>query len=318
MTGNSRFVRRLAGCVPVLISLVCGTTDLRAKPASFSHVYVFGDSYSDNGSALTVSEEAVKAKIPDAIMLPSAPESGLYWQGRWSNGPTAVELLARKIGAGLSDYAVGGARCGSGNYYSWLDGWRDTGLRGQVLGFLSRHEVLDPKALYVVGASANDLFQKIDFAKPVSIPDAASQCAADVRDTIALLQTSGARHFLVFGVYALDLVPAVAGTPAAVSQAREFEDSFDSKIQEMLSTMTKTSETTLAWFSWRRTTEELIQSGKASGLTNVEAPCQVTQPKPRKACNDPDAHLWWDEYHPTRHAHALIAARMADVLQHPD
>ncbi|BCI67303.1 SGNH/GDSL hydrolase family protein [Acetobacter aceti] len=317
MTGNSRFVSRLVGCVTVIMGLACGMTEVRAKPPSFSHVYVFGDSYSDNGAALMVSEEAVKVKIPDAIVLPAAPESGLYWQGRWSNGPTAVELLAKKIGGGLSDYAVGGARCGSGNYYSWLDSWRDTGLRGQVLSFLSQLQTLDPKALYVVGASANDLFQKIDFAKPVSIPDAASQCATDVRDVIALLQSSGARHFLVFGVYALDRVPAVANMPAAVSQAREFEDAFDSKMQVMLSGMNKMPDTTLNWFSWRKATEGLVRSSKDSGLANVETPCQITLPKPQKACAKPDAYLWWDEYHPTRHAHALIATRMVEALQHP-
>lgn len=317
MTDNSRFVRRLVGCITVIMSLACGMTEVRAKPLSFSHVYVFGDSYSDNGAALAFSEEAVKAKIPDAMVLPAAPETGLYWRGRWSNGPTAVELLAKKTGAKLSDYAVGGARCGSGNYYSWLDSWRDTGLRGQVLSFLSQRQILDPKALYVVGASANDLFQKIDFAKPASIPDAASQCATDVRDVIALLQSRGARHFLVFGVYALDRVPAVTSTPAAVSQAREFEDAFDSKMQGMLSGLNRMQDTTLKWFSWRKATEELVRSSKDSGLVNVESPCQITLPKPRKACAKPDAYLWWDEYHPTRHAHALIATRMVEALQLP-
>lgn len=317
MFRNTPFIRRLVCLAVAAMCSGCGTSSLRAASPSFSHVYVFGDSYSDNGAALTISEEAVKAKIPDAAVLPAPTESGLYWQGRWSNGPTAVELLARKIGAGLSDYAVGGARCGSGNYYSWLDGWRDTGLRGQVLGFLSGRPSVDPRALYIVGASANDFFQKVDFAKPVSIPDAASQCATDVMDAITLLKERGARHFLVFGAYALDRVPAVTANHETVMQAREFEDVFDRTMQAELTGTFKETGVTTAWFSWRQVTEELVHSGPSLKLVDVETPCQSTVPKPRKACADPDAHLWWDEYHPTRHAHALIATRMVEALEHP-
>ncbi|MCE0742377.1 hypothetical protein LWC05_00485 [Acetobacter sicerae] len=58
-----------------------------------------------------------------------------------------------------------------------------------------------------------------------------------------------------------------------------------------------------------------LQQG--SGLADVGVPCQITLPKPRKACAKPDAYLWWNEYHPTRHAHALIATRMVEALQQP-
>lgn len=67
-------------------------TEVRAKPPSFSHVYVFGDRYSDNGAALAFLEETVKAKISDAIELPAAPESSLYW--RRKNWPTPARIQA--------------------------------------------------------------------------------------------------------------------------------------------------------------------------------------------------------------------------------
>lgn len=41
---------------------------------------------------------------------PQAP----YYNGRWSNGPTWIEVAAMELGVNLNDYAVGGATSGSG------------------------------------------------------------------------------------------------------------------------------------------------------------------------------------------------------------
>lgn len=34
----------------------------------------------------------------------------------------------------------------------------------------------------------------------------------------------------------------------------------------------------------------------------------------RTLCDDPDRHVWWDEYHPTRHAHQIIAQAAMKAL----
>ena len=74
-----------------------------AAAAPYSAMYVFGDSLSDNGN------------IPAASgYRPSAP----YYDGRFSNGPVAVEYLANNLGIGAADfhdYAVGGATTGLDN-----------------------------------------------------------------------------------------------------------------------------------------------------------------------------------------------------------
>ncbi|MGB3654211.1 MAG: hypothetical protein WBA41_23795, partial [Rivularia sp. (in: cyanobacteria)] len=99
-----------------------------ASFGSISQIYAYGDSYSDNGASFEISTQAVNAGVPDSFILPAEPALELYdSEGRWTNGSTAVEVLSDQLGVGLTDYAVGGAKSGDGNYYSWLDSFQNTG-----------------------------------------------------------------------------------------------------------------------------------------------------------------------------------------------
>ncbi len=78
-----------------------------AAPPNYSAMYVFGDSLSDTGNvfAATTAQKMVPA-IP-----PSAKPYATYWQGRFSNGPVAVEYLwqlaSRKHSADLAPFVDG-------------------------------------------------------------------------------------------------------------------------------------------------------------------------------------------------------------------
>jgi len=72
------------------LSLVafCAHTPLGMMPAkagisSLSQLFSFGDSLSDNGNSKSVSQNAL------GFTFPPAP----YYDGRYSNGPVAVEYL---------------------------------------------------------------------------------------------------------------------------------------------------------------------------------------------------------------------------------
>ena len=120
---------------------------------SISQIYAFGDSYSDDGLSLEISTDAVEAGVADSFILPADPELGLYdEEGRWTNGETAVEVLADNLGVDLTNYAVGGAKSGDGNYYSWLDSFQNTGVFGQINQFNSElaGQPADPDALYFI------------------------------------------------------------------------------------------------------------------------------------------------------------------------
>lgn len=116
----------------LILGLFCAQLTLSATAAPIEHIYAFGDSYSDNGASDRLTHEMLEKGIKDAQRLPGE----LYWQGRWSNGPTAVEVLAQRLGAQLTDYAVGGAKSGRNNYYAWMTPYQDTGLSGQIDQYL--------------------------------------------------------------------------------------------------------------------------------------------------------------------------------------
>jgi hypothetical protein len=107
-----------------------------------SHVYAFGDSYSDNGNLI---------KIAPYIFSLNA-----HWEGRSSDGPVAVEVFAEQLGVGLTDYAVGGARSDTVNVITSLK--VETGFLAQVKNF--REELngnnADPEALYFIMIGIND------------------------------------------------------------------------------------------------------------------------------------------------------------------
>ena len=88
-----------------------------ATPIPISHVYAFGDSYSDNGNFKQLE--------------PHAPWDA-YWEGRISNGPVAVEVLANRLSVELTDYAVANAKSDTSNLNPRFP---NTGALGQVEKF---------------------------------------------------------------------------------------------------------------------------------------------------------------------------------------
>ena len=84
-----------------LLSAACLCACTVAVPAAwagattnYQAMYVFGDSLSDTGNDFisTTAQRLVPA-IP-----PSVSPYATYWQGRFSNGPVAVEYLWRLLG----------------------------------------------------------------------------------------------------------------------------------------------------------------------------------------------------------------------------
>src|SRR5664279_1825833 len=107
-------IRRFAFQVQLLlVFLLCTLTGL-ASAATYSTVIVYGDSHSDNGN------------IYRLLGIPGPP----YWNGRWSNGPVAVEGLAATLHVPLVDDAWAGATTGIGNI---VDGGTTTKLGNQRL-----------------------------------------------------------------------------------------------------------------------------------------------------------------------------------------
>ncbi|MDZ4941376.1 SGNH/GDSL hydrolase family protein, partial [Clostridium perfringens] len=147
------------------------------------------------------------ANRPDDAYL--KPSDELYWKGRYSNGPTAVEVLAENLGVQLVNYATGGATSGEKNYSEWMDPLGNTGVLGQIEKFENslKEGKADPDALYFIFASANDYFSFMDYSLPGTVEDVADKAVDNINNAIKRLVTLGAKNFFVVNSSDLSLVP---------------------------------------------------------------------------------------------------------------
>lgn len=282
-----------------------------AAPA-FDHLYAFGDSYSDNGAGEVFTGELAAKKVSDAQRLPGS----LYWNGRWSNGPTAVEDLAQAMKLPLTDYAIGGAKSGNGNYYGWMEPARDTGVLGQITDHLkaSPAHKADPNALYFIFISANDFFEWADFSHPEPVADLGQKSVSNIEKAVQSLIAAGAKHFMVVGTTDLSHVPAVV-QGNQVQNATEFQQVLEQKLPGVLAALAKSHQVSISYFDHLAFSNKLRAGAATVGLVDLDAPCQATYPDIKPVCGNPDARYYWDEWHPTRVVHSQAAKAMLATLR---
>ncbi|AJO77070.1 SGNH/GDSL hydrolase family protein [Pseudomonas sp. MRSN 12121] len=292
-----------------LLALSLAAGSCLAGPA-FDHLYAFGDSYSDNGASDRLTRDMLSRQFKDAQPLPGE----LYWQGRWSNGPTAVEVLAQNLRLPLTDHAVGGAKSGRNNYYAWMTAYRDTGVSGQIDDYLANAKGrADPRALYFIFISANDFFEHADFGHQEPIDDLAASSIEHIQDAVSRLAGAGARHFLVVGSTDLSHAPAVVAGGQR-EQALRYQQRLQRQLPTLLAPLSQQLAVRLTYFDHIAFSDRLRGQAAEHGLTQLDQPCQPTYPEVKPACAQPDGYFYWDEWHPTRKVHALAGAAMAKAL----
>ena len=301
-----------------ILSLGTLTIATKVDAASFdsiSQIYAFGDSYSDEGLSLKISTAAVNAGVPDSFILPADPASGLYdSEGRWTNGATAVEVLAQNLGVDLTNYAVGGAKSGNGNYYGWLDSFQNTGVFGQIEQFdgeLDGNSV-DSDALYFIFASANDLFEYTDFGLSGTVEDLASRTVNNIGESVTRLSALGAEQFFVVNSSDLDILPGVIEF-GQTAEASLFTDEVNRLLPQELNTLSQNFDLDIFLYDHTAISDEIRANPATYGLTNVEDACQPVFPV-EPLCGAPDEYYFWDEYHPTRRTHQIIGEDMTRVV----
>lgn len=173
---------------------------------SYSKLVVLGDGLSDQGRW---------GQLTGNRYPPSPP----FYGGRWTDGPTWVEVLAEKLGLPLDpeeNLAQGGATTGAYNINEPLRAAFSLGpdapihgVLAQVDALLERSPALDPQALYVVWAGGHDFGSYLDFGQPdvVAYPP-----AANIRLALERLAAAGAQHFIIGNMPDLGSTPAYYGT----------------------------------------------------------------------------------------------------------
>lgn len=305
-----------------VVSLLMFFCSLFAHATTLNEVVVFGDSLSDRGNLYEYMNH----------QLPMSPP---YFEGRFTNGPVWIELLLKKLYANdydnhFLDYAYGGANVGTEGHYM------DFSLQNQVKKYLGEHQIANPNALYVIWAGSNNYLDL-----PTDIPATCEQVIQGIENTFEVLIDKGAKNFFVVGV------PDLSTTPAAIEFEAEddlklMSETHNNKLYAAVERL-KQKYPDVQWVIYdvrdimgdiilnpeahgfkdgRHTCCEFMQDAfetkpsnqqiaKSKFLTSIHANA-FADVKSNDLCYD---YLFFDLYHPTAHAHELMADEILKLLQ---
>jgi cholinesterase len=282
--------------------------------ATVSQVVAFGDSYSDNGQAKKISVQIIKdINKPEGAY--EKPSDVLYWKGRYSNGNTAVEVLAKNLNVPLTNYATGGATTGKDNYSSWMDYLGDTGVLGQINKFEAslNGKKADPEALYFIFASANDYFKFVDYEMPGKVEAVADEAVDNIKASVRTLSKLGAKNFFIVNSSDLTLVP-YENTMHRTKVASTFTQSVNENLPEALRTLEAYSDVSITIFDMPKASNEIIKNKDRYGITNFKDPCEATYPEVKPAELNSNEYYFWDEWHYTNTIHKILGEKMYEAV----
>ncbi len=266
-----------------------------AYAGPYSAVVVFGDSLSDNGNLYA------------AAKIPGAP----YYNGRRSNGPVAVEDLAAALNAPLKDFAWIGATTGLGG----LDGTGNVtsytypGIPGMANQFAAASGSLTPylsHGLFVVWGGPNDWLAP----SPLDGGDPAKIIKRAVENEIAIitaLQGMGAYRILAPGMPDLGLTPYFTSINQSI-----FGSSFTKTFNDLLLASLPSG---VLYYDTAALTQAAFANPAAYGFTNVTDAC--FDKVALTLCANPNQYLYFDDFHPSATAHALIAQGFYSAVPEP-
>lgn len=257
------------------LAVVCMATSLVAGASSFSSVIVYGDSLSDNGNLYALSGDTY-------------PPSPPYYDGRFSNGPIAVEQLASDLGIPLYDFAVGGATSGVGNY---VDGGTQTTLGALGLPGMEA-ELAESAPLLASPLTSTSLFVVWGGANDFVVGGSPTVAAADIVAIVAALESDGAKNILVPGLPDLGLTPDYYGDAAATAYSEDFNAALEAALPGGAT-----------YFNTFNLLNQIEADPGAYGISNTTTPCfnGVT------VCANPSQYLFWDGFHPTTTTDTIVA-----------
>jgi phospholipase/lecithinase/hemolysin len=286
-------------------------------------VYVIGDSLSDPGNLYKLTRKVGPPTVP---FPPSPP-----YAKRFSNGPVWTEYFARQLNVRLQSYAYGGAM--TGEYESPFGRFSNfdsfaymlppydlpdnlPGVQEEVGELVAAHPTgLNPDALYVIWAGANDFFFGGLALGDVGV--VIPQAVENIVTTVCTLSAAGARHFAVANL------PDIGLTPFGISQGQpnaslltEATIAFNEGLAAELSALPCAAEVeTLAILDVFTFLTGVVDHPRAYGFKNVTDQClTVFKDLSYTICRRPNTYLFWDDVHPTTAGHALLALHFLKEL----
>ncbi len=293
-----------------------------ASAQDYDRLVVLGDSLSDNGNLYQLTHGGKPASPP-------------YYQGRFSSGPTFVELLGFDLQRydgdvrGDINLAFGGALTDAtlpdlalGNV---------PGMKTQLGGYLMAGGTFGAGDLVSVLGGANNIFGSLSAyaALPAGVREATSPAgfvqptlvgaANDINAIVGAVAGAGAGTVLVTNLPRLGVTPQFSQGPgAALGPLADYAgQTFNSLLLSGLKTTAAAQPgSNIILMDLYRVSEVLRANPGEFGLSNVTDSC--FNESALSVCSNPDGYLYWDGVHPTAAGHRLIARLATDYLYYGD
>ncbi len=295
-------------------------------PFSFKHVYVIGDSLSDQGNLFIAT-----GLLGLAVHAPPIPDAQHYWFGRFSNGPNYVDRLAIKLRTlivpsvlGGTNFAFGGARIDynrvedrsgappwqpTGPYPGGFFKWSVNDQRQAFVDSVNRHGA-DPTGLYIVFAGSNDLEDALIASAFYGQPAApiVQNAVAGVVNVVNTFKAAGAQTILVPLTPDFGVVPSVTALgPNAIAAGRALSSAFN---QALMAALRQIDGPNIIVFDTFALLDDVVFHPGHFGFTNVSQPCYtgfVTPDPTATECRHPQQYAFWDSEHPTTRLDSILA-----------
>jgi len=286
-----------ASLAQALLALSAGLV-ATATVAAPSQIVVFGDSLSDTGNVQAAFRSTLNIQLPDAP----------YVNGRFSNGPVAVEVMAQQLNVPLSSLAYGGALTGTNNRITTAGVLTGTGTQSQITGYIAaQNNSLDADALFVVWAGGNDFF---------SAPSAATvqTATANLLADVTLLYQAGARQFLIPNLPDLaTTADSIKAGPLVQAAANQVTLGFNDRLAQTFATaQTQLLGSKIEVFDTYGLLNALRANDIAQGRV-VDVGCWTGNFQNAKGtlCSQPENYFLWDNVHPTARIHQAVGEAFA-------
>jgi phospholipase/lecithinase/hemolysin len=321
-----------------------------AHALPYTNLYVFGDSLSDSGRAYALANtpNPPGSPVTNAFSGEQWMPSFLGYANRFSNGPTAPEQFATMIGlsaapvvgASGTNYAVGGATTGTGNFNFLANSpagiqtalaLQNTGLASQVTQYLLAPPGDAATALFMVQGGANDFFlASPTLATLADVQALAFASATNVADVIGrLADMGGARSFLVPNLPDIGATPLFAGNalsgpqPAgAAGVATAYSQIYNFALAQNLVALGATRPgLEIVAFDTFSAFNAVLANPAAYGFDPAKAGTSclfdTVTPPPGPLPGQCGGYLFWDDVHPTSALHGVVAAQYVEAVPVP-
>ncbi|CAN1521232.1 fatty_acyltransferase_like domain containing protein [Rhabdaerophilaceae bacterium] len=292
--------RTLAGFVLLASTALCGMAEAQTRWITF------GDSLSDNGNLFALAGQ------------PPAP----YFNGRFSNGPVWIELLAgpqaRWTGAatptGSLNFAFGGSRT-------------DTlmtpgpGTATQVGAFFAGGGRIGANDIVTMWAGANNILQGIAVPanqSTTAMSALATRAATDVVTQVGQIAAAGARTIVVANLPDIGAAPSFNTSPASPLASLSVS-TFNATLAAGLANVAAANPgTRILQINVSGLLSAVIANPSAFGFSNVTNQCLTTAACVTGNQATQNTNLFWDGVHPTAAGHVAISRTVAQYLDAPD